>query len=287
MLDLRNTNLHELPAAILSLGNLVHLFTGSNVKYLDGIGKMQSLQTLKQIDIFLQSSNFFQELCQLKNLRKLRLKLGDDPTEVNKECMKVIASTIYELSTLSLDSLKIGSEDGIENDYSLDDSFLLEQWCPAPRSLRELIISQTILRIPDWVGSFINLQRLILIVKSDKQEDLYALGGLPTLSFLILCVKGEAESIGRLTVSGTSVFACLKVLFFYTDEHRMELVFVEGSMPKLEFLFISFSAAKTETLSYGVFISVLKTSPALGPFIVHFMALPRALIGLLRSQRLP
>ncbi|KQJ98061.1 hypothetical protein BRADI_3g34722v3 [Brachypodium distachyon] len=138
MLDIRDTNVRELPAAIVRLGNLVYLFIDSNVKYPDGIAKMQALQTLKRVGICLQSSNFLQELGQLKNLRKLRLVC--DPTEVKKKHLKAIASSIYELSTRSLDSLKIGTGE-TDDDGSFDGNFLLEQWCPATRSLRKLVIS--------------------------------------------------------------------------------------------------------------------------------------------------
>lgn len=267
MLDLRNTRVHELPAAIVRLGNLVHLFTGCDIKYPDGIAKMQALETLKQIGISLQSSSFFQELCQLENLRKLSLKLAYDPAEFTKKHMKVIASSICQLSTLSLDSLKIACDEDNqidfsldeiefslgELDFSLDDSFLLEQCCTTPHSLRKLQISVTILHVPDWVGSLVNLQQLLLCVKEVRQEDLCALGGLPTLSLLVLCIERGAEPTGMLTVSGADGFPCLKLFFFYIDEHGMDLMFVQGSMPKLEALFISFSAAKTESLSSGAF----------------------------------
>jgi disease resistance protein RPM1 len=252
----------ELPAAIIRLENLVHLFTDCDVKYPDGMAKMQALQTLKQIGTSLQSSNFFQELSQLKNLRKLRLEFDYDPTEVIKKHMKVITSSICQLSILSLDSLRIGREEDEETeiDLSLDDNFLLQQWCPAPRSLRELEICLIILYVPDWVGPLVNLQRLFLWVKKARQEDLFTLGGLPILSSLVIGVEGEVESSRMLTVSGANGFPCLKSFFFSAYELGVELMFLEGSMPKLEFLSIYFNAVNT---SSGAFELGIQNLPCL------------------------
>lgn len=81
--------------------------------------------------------------------------------------------------------------------------------------------------------------------------------------FLLLVVKGEAESAGKLTVSGTDGFPCLSGFCMGADEHGVELRFVEGSMPKLEFLYICFNAARRESQTSGAFYFGIENLPCL------------------------
>uniref|UniRef100_A0A3B6PTD9 Sr13 n=1 Tax=Triticum aestivum TaxID=4565 RepID=A0A3B6PTD9_WHEAT len=94
MLDIRRTKVSELPASIANLGKLAHLLlssdTGTNVKFPDGIAKMQALEALHSVNTCNQSYNFLQGLGELKNLRKL----GINYRGVAQEDKEVIASSL-------------------------------------------------------------------------------------------------------------------------------------------------------------------------------------------------
>ncbi|VAI42870.1 unnamed protein product [Triticum turgidum subsp. durum] len=102
MLDLTATGVSELPSSIVNLEKLVHLLIGEFVKFPEGgIGKMQALETLKQVRAFKQPIQFLQDFGKLQNLWKLNIDLTNDQedTEDTKECMKAIASSLYEQSS--------------------------------------------------------------------------------------------------------------------------------------------------------------------------------------------
>lgn len=165
MLDLRDTNVRELPATIVHLGSLVHLLVDNCVTFPDGVSKMQSLEMLKRVRAFKQSSNFLQELGQLKNLRKLYFDLLDVPVRAVKECCKneIAHQSLRNLGTQNLRSVTIWN----------GGSFLLEPWCPPPLSLKKLMTWRSAVpEVPAWVGSLINLQKLRLEVKILGPEDL-------------------------------------------------------------------------------------------------------------------
>ncbi|CAM0907318.1 unnamed protein product [Alopecurus aequalis] len=233
MLDLRGTDVRELPADIASLGKLAHLLIDNHVKLPDGLGKMQALEMLEQVGTFEQSFNCLQQLGQLKNLRKLHLDFQDyDDTEVKKECMKAIVSSLCTLATHNLCSLTIVN----------DDNFLLKTWFPTPVKLQILLTWwSNIPEVPKWLGSLVNLQQLRLEVVGIRQEDLSILGSLPAL--LTLFLEAVSPHTRKLRVSDEG-FRCLKQFSYYQPSNPTELMFRPGSMPKLETLDIHFYASR-------------------------------------------
>ncbi|VAI54529.1 unnamed protein product [Triticum turgidum subsp. durum] len=208
MLDLTATGVSKLPSSIVNLENLVHLLIGEFVEFPEGgIGKMQALETLKQVRAFKQPIQFLQDFGKLQNLWKLNIDLtnNQEDTEDTKECMKAIASSLYELGTHNLRSLTI---------WNCDYSLLMEEWCPTPVGLQKLTTWQsTFPRVPDWMGSLVNLQQLRFDLERISYEDLCILGGLPALLTLSLPGLG------------------------------IKMMFEAGSMPKLEKLRIDFTPA--------------------------------------------
>jgi len=122
MLDIRHTNVFDLPASIVNLGKLAHLFVSGHVRFPDGIAKMQTLETLKRVPA-LQSYNFLQELGRLKNLRKLHFY----HMYVAQEHKEVIVSSLRNLCTRNLCSLTITMLSD-----KLSDNFLLNTWHTSP-----------------------------------------------------------------------------------------------------------------------------------------------------------
>ncbi|KAI4979414.1 hypothetical protein ZWY2020_016167 [Hordeum vulgare] len=242
MLDLTATGVSKLPSSIVNLEKLAHLLIGEFVKFPEGgIEKMQALETLKQVRAFKQPLQFLQDFGKLQNLWKLNIDLtnNQEDSEETKECMKAIASSLYELGTHNLRSLTI---------WNCDYSLLLEEWCPTPVGLQKLITwSSTFPRVPDWMGSLVNLQQLRLDLERVRYEDLCILGGLPAL--LTLQIVGKEMSEGKLTVNGDMGFPMLRD-FTYSKYPGLgiEIMFEAGSMPKLEKLNIDFTPATNEYL---------------------------------------
>nr|QZA87369.1 stem rust resistance protein CC-NB-LRR [x Triticosecale sp. Coorong] len=236
MLDIRHTWVSELPASIANLGKLAHLLlssnTGTNVKFPDGIAKMQSLEALHSVNTCNQSYNFLQGLGQLKNLRKL----GINYRGVAHEDKEVIASSLGKLCTQNLCSLTMWND---------DDDFLLNTWCTSPPlNLRKLVIWGCIFpKVPHWVGSLVNLQKLHLEVgRGTRHEDICILGALPALFTLGLRGSEKQPSCEnrRLAVSGEAGFRCLRKFKYWRWGDWMDLMFTAKCMPRLEKLKIIF-----------------------------------------------
>ncbi|VAI54590.1 hypothetical protein VPH35_109237 [Triticum aestivum] len=235
MLDIRSTKVKDLPACIVNLQKLAHLLVNQGVRFPVGITKMQALETLKWCAW--QSYIFWQELGQLKNLRKL--DLNHDGAQEHKE---VIASSLHNLCTQNLCSLTIWND---------NDSILLNTLCTSPSlNIQKLSTRSCVLpKVPDWVGYLVNLQKLRLQVKRIRHEDLCILGALPSL--LILCLEnkenGENESLDRrLAVSREAGFRCLRVFTYFVEGDRMDLIFASRCMPKLEKLKTVFLGSFTD-----------------------------------------
>ncbi|CAM0953265.1 unnamed protein product [Alopecurus aequalis] len=270
-IDIRDTYVHRLPKSFVGLKKMAHLYTSTELEFPEGIVSMQALETLDTVRLNRQSlrgSTFLQELGELKNLRKLVLQFDNShDLELDEIGMKAVASSLYKHCARNLHSLTI------EDDDLRGDGFLLEPWCLALLSLRELnIVGQPITRVPDWVGSAVNLQQIVLRVMKIRQEDLSVFGGLPSLLVLALDINGIAKPEDRLTVGGADGFQCL-TNFYYSVEDGLNLMFAEGSMPKLEKLQIGFNAAKTESLTGGCFNFGMENLTCLSN--VHYWAWPK------------
>ncbi|XBH81874.1 hypothetical protein VPH35_107379 [Triticum aestivum] len=241
MLNLRNNAMEELPASIVNLRKLTHLLVDFDVKFPDGIAKMQALETLKHVSIYKQPLDFQWGLGQLKNLRNLRLfghvEFG---TEVMEECHKAILSSLHKLGTQNLRSLIIS-----DDCYNM---CLLQE----PLSLEKLIeCSLEVPQVPTWVSSLRNVQQLCLHVERVEQNDLCILGALPTL--LILHLSEEEDSKEKLTVGGAVGFQFLRIFIYIASSHPVDLKFVAGFMPKLETLVLmSLRVLEGDSLDFGI-----------------------------------
>ncbi|XP_073358375.1 disease resistance protein RGA5-like [Aegilops tauschii subsp. strangulata] len=235
ILNIRHTEVYDLPVGIVDLGKLAHLLVNPGIKFLDGIAKMRALESLKMVYADKQSRNFLQELGQLKNMRKLHLSHMDFAHEHNE----IVASSLVKLCAHNLCSLTA---------CNIDHKILLNRWCTSPPlNLQKLVIADCILpKVPDWVRPLVNLQKLRLEVESISPEDLCILGALPalvTLSFL----RGREGQFSfedtMLAVGSETGFRCLKTFTYVAQGDKMDLMFTAGCMSKLENLEIIFHGA--------------------------------------------
>lgn len=244
-LDLRVTHIKKLPSSIVHLARLVNLLSSSGVHLPDGFRNMQALQRLEDITVWSQIPNFTQELCQLTNLRTLRVW-----TDV---FTKDLASSLCTLATGSLNSLTIGT-----NEESIN--FVMEPWNPTPVSLKLLeILGIQLPRVPRWISSLDNLQHLGLNVDRLGPADVGLLGTLNALSSLRLWVMIEVadrlscQETQRVKISGAHGFPSLRMFQVGSINCGFGLLFEAGAMPKLQELNLEFSRDKTGSLTNGEF----------------------------------
>ncbi|XP_037449169.1 disease resistance protein RGA5-like [Triticum dicoccoides] len=248
VLDLRWTHVEELPASIVNLRKLSHLLVDDDVKFPEGIAKMQALDTLEDVRVSIQPFDFPSGLGQLMNLRNLQLDLNlrvdsdtEDTNMVREEHNKAIVSSLCKLGTQNLRSLTIGDRSGLLHEESL---------CLPTLEYLYFWFS-TLPQVPTWVGSLRNLQRLCLRVEGLKQDDLCTLGALPSL--LILHLEEKIESNGKLRISGEVGFRFLKIFIYCGCFEPIDLMFGTGSMPKLEKLELNqFRMVEANSLDFGI-----------------------------------
>ncbi|KAF7087120.1 hypothetical protein CFC21_090339 [Triticum aestivum] len=245
VLNLRGTSVCELPASIVNLKRLVHLLLNPDVTLPCGISKLQALEKLKLVGVYSQSFNFLQQFEQQQYLKVLALDFEDynsaDRENAENECKKtIIVASLTNLGNL----LSLTVWDVPE--------FVRESLCPIPLSLQKLkVLRSSILHVPNWVGSLVNLQELRLDLVRAEQEDLYILGGLPVLRCLILRIDGREirnTSLTRVIVCGEVGFPCLRVFNYYSRYVVMNLTFAAGAMPMVDDLSIAFHPENTESL---------------------------------------
>uniref|UniRef100_A0ACD5TAY9 Uncharacterized protein n=1 Tax=Avena sativa TaxID=4498 RepID=A0ACD5TAY9_AVESA len=248
MMHIRDTYVRELPASIVDLRKLSHLFVDEIVKFPDGIAKMQALESLELVDVSIQPLDFLWGLVgKLNNLRNLNLLhcevdgvTNRDTYMAQEESNKAIISSLCKLSTHNLRSLTIMKGSNL----------LQEPLCML--TLEKLIIMYSpVPRVPKWVSSLMNLQQIHLEVELVEQDDLYILGALPSL--LILHLKGQTKSNGRLRICGETGFQFLRIFIYDTNYGLLDLKFAAGSMRKLEKIEIVYLCiVEANSLDFGI-----------------------------------
>lgn len=117
----------------------------------------------------------------------------------------------------------------------------LDTWQPVPSRLRRFSIDRwcPINKIPNWVGSLINLEELVLYVNKIWQEDFELLGHMPALSSLTIYSNTALQ--GRIIISGfhsTKFFVLLQSCRVNLDA---------GSLLKLECLDVIMNVFNTKS----------------------------------------
>ncbi|KAM0858943.1 hypothetical protein ACQ4PT_047536 [Festuca glaucescens] len=238
----------EIPSAINQLKRLTRLVVSDDTILPDEIGGVKALQVLEGINVNMQSTNFVRQLGQLSNLKKLSISFINYYAGDNwKENQEEMVSTICRLGKANLHILHIKINEGADEIFE-------ESWCPAPHSLRELVIEVGIVsRVPRWIGSLVNLQKLVILMWDVGQEDVLILGGLPVLRHLCLTALTVGSKDERLKISRSHGFPSLSHFKIGGEECALGLNFEAGSIPKLQKLELEFDAEETLSLTNGNF----------------------------------
>uniref|UniRef100_A0A0A9FM52 AAA+ ATPase domain-containing protein n=1 Tax=Arundo donax TaxID=35708 RepID=A0A0A9FM52_ARUDO len=244
-LDVRGIVIKELPAAIMKLQRLAHLYVRWDTKFPDGmIGRMHSLEELRQYGVrSYKEGRSLQEFSKLTKLRTLKIRWIFCSGKRQAEGIHGHVGTL--LSSCNIHNLYITDASAGFYVYPLS----LDSWHPsAPCGLRQLCFKRCpIYKVPNWIGSLENLGVLKLQMFCVRPEDVEILGAIPSLVFLKLGAFGGTN--GRIIVHGSNKYRSLK--YFSLDIHRCGtlLEFRAGSMPKLEHVKLSFSLHKMECLN--------------------------------------
>uniref|UniRef100_A0A0E0R942 Jacalin-type lectin domain-containing protein n=1 Tax=Oryza rufipogon TaxID=4529 RepID=A0A0E0R942_ORYRU len=255
-LDIKQTRIKELPSTVVHLTQLMCLMVDTWTKLPNGIGNMECLEQLSEIDTSMYPS-LMKELSDLPKLRVLELLLST--WEKSKEkpfldcfsCMKKLESLHIFAPHISLDFM-------LNVDWTLQE---LKKFtvCICPKSedifnLSPLSVWEEfspLSTLPKWINSSLtNLSYLSIIVKILRQEDLGVLGDLPALCSLDLQVIDVAdEMLVILSHSGgnghaRSAFQCLSNFNFTSP--AMVLAFRHGAMQRLQILSFRFQLKKTK-----------------------------------------
>uniref|UniRef100_J3NE83 Uncharacterized protein n=1 Tax=Oryza brachyantha TaxID=4533 RepID=J3NE83_ORYBR len=236
-LDLRWTQIKKLLASIIRLQRLVCLRLNS-LELPEGIGNMQTLQELSEIEISHNTSVY--SLQELGNLNKLRIlglnwSISDSKCDMKTYAYNLVMS-LCKLGMLNLRSIQIQSY------HSLSLDFLLDSWFPPPRLLQkfEMSINYYFPRIPKWIFSLDYLNYLDININPVDEETFQILGDLPSLIFLWISSR-VATPKERLIITHNG-FQCLKEFYLTCWESGTGLMFESGAMPKLEKLRFPFNA---------------------------------------------
>lgn len=230
LLDLKESSVKELTESVFLLRHLKCLCVNSRTKISTGIGKMESLEELGEINISKQE--LLEELCNLTKLRVLRMSIWSWDESFSEALFGYLRSLV--VNEQNMQSLAIRTTCSL---HSLDKlNAVTEQ---APFRLKKLEISQsTFNTVPTWISSLQYLTSLSIEVYKLSQKEIDMLGNLKILA-LSLTLKHAPEGW-----FGSDGFRKLASFHFLCN--AMGKIFGPGSMPKLERLKLSFQASRTK-----------------------------------------
>ncbi|CAD6257479.1 unnamed protein product [Miscanthus lutarioriparius] len=232
-LDLRGCRLENLPASIMLLQKLVHLFVHHSVHLPDEIRNLQALEELSMINLDIQSVEFIQGLGDLTNLKFLEIiwscstELHD--TKDHKEaCISTLSRLLRHLRELIVS----------KSDPDATCSFMASCVPTLPPLQRLALDTHNLNRVGPQISSLVNLSRLYIEVYGEAgKEGINILASLPML--LSLSVEFNDEEDGdssilyaRHAISGQGFQRLVKLNLCYCREAALK--FEPGAMPKLQ-----------------------------------------------------
>uniref|UniRef100_J3N8Q8 Jacalin-type lectin domain-containing protein n=1 Tax=Oryza brachyantha TaxID=4533 RepID=J3N8Q8_ORYBR len=276
-LDIKQTRIKELPETVVHLTELMCLLIDTKTRLPNGIGNMQCLDHLSEIDISMYPSL----MKELSNLHKLRvLELSPSTWEKSKETTFLdCLGYMKKLETLSIFAPGVSLDFMFNVDWALHE---LQKFTVSvhrkskdifnlgPSSVWEKF--SPLSHLPRWINlSLKKLSYLSIIVKTLRQEDLKVLGDLPSLYSLDLHVIDSLEE--RLVIIGHSGANDQAIAFKYLAKFKftspaMVLVFKHGAMQRLQLLSFLFQLKATKAF-HGDFDMGLKNLTSLKA--VNFM----------------
>jgi disease resistance protein RPM1 len=268
-LDLKHTQISELPVGILKLRKLRHLLVYRyeidsddriHTKYgfqpPPQIGSLQSLQKLCFVEAN-QGGDLLLELGRLNQLRRLGI------VRFRKEHGKALCSSVTKLTDLR--ALSITS---ITDSEFID----LEYLSNPPRFLQRLYLTGRLQSLPEWLHSSDSLVKLVLKWSRLSDDPLLSLQHLPNLVHLELVQVYD----GEMLCFQAKGFQRLKFLGINKLESLRVITVQQGAMPCLEKLIVQ-SCKELKRVPSGIeHLTTLK--------VLEFFNMPKELIMTLQPS---
>ncbi|XP_044417640.1 disease resistance protein RGA5 isoform X2 [Triticum aestivum] len=211
----------SVPSNVVHLPRLLHLRIEHDRGLPDGIGKMKYLRSLDGFNLSVNSLDNFIGLGELTNIRDLTLT-GNMVRHTDVLCSSLRKLCSLEFLYICTD----GCMDGLSPPCSLQ--ILATSWLPWGCWFS---------RVPNWMRELHNLRVLRFKVDELLTEDVDIVGGLPSLTDLILYVRRPRKEM--IAINGTGAFPVLK-RFGLTISSPSCLTFQSGAMPMLQGLYLTF-----------------------------------------------
>jgi len=245
-LDIRGTKVQELPKSIVQLRMLAHLLC-DKIRFPKGIGEMEALSCLSQVDIIQSNIIVVKELGNLPKLRELVLCWVSEIESNNTLTNEHLAVSLYRLD--KLESLYIhGSDCSVE---------FLDCLRYPLRQLRMIQLNKCcyLNRIPERFSELLpSLAYLCIDIKEVKNEDLRLLSELPSL--IQLSLSSKAMPTEKLVISSKGFPVLQK---FHLHSAKEDLKFEPQAMQNLEELVLSFQVLPEDfSISIGQFTCLKK-----------------------------
>jgi disease resistance protein RPM1 len=231
-LDLKESSVKELTESVFLLRHLKCLWVNGRTKISTGIGKLESLEELGDINI--SKKELLEELCNLTRLRVLRMSIWSWDESYSEALFGYLHSLLVNKSNMQI--LAIMTTCSL---HSLDK--LNAEPAQAPLGLQKLEISQSAFNtVPRWISSFrYSLRSLSVEVYKLSQEIIDMLGELVIIRALSLTSKHAPDGW-----FGAESMPSLGSFHFVSN--AMGKIFGPGSMRHLERLKLSFQASRTK-----------------------------------------
>jgi disease resistance protein RPM1 len=224
-LNLRGTEIEELPSSIVGLRQLMFLFVDESTRLPNGLRCLQSLEQLSWARV--DSAEVAEELGHMKQLTRLVVKLkSDNEYRLNKSLCTALVVSIGKLLKIKALSVYTG---GVVAD--LDGSVAVSLGSLRTMSLREISM------LPAWINpeSLGHLSHLYIIVAQLRREDIQVLGMLPALRHLDVFVFGDhIQPLERSFVVSPGAFPVMITCDFCGNFSMVPSMFPQGVMPRLE-----------------------------------------------------
>ncbi|XP_052135677.1 disease resistance protein PIK6-NP-like [Oryza glaberrima] len=254
-LDIKQTRIKELPSTVVHLTQLMRLMVDTWTKLPNGIGNMECLEQLSEIDTSMYPSLMI-ELSDLLNLRVLEILISTWEQNKEEQFLDCLGS-MKKLQIVHIFAPNISLDFMLNKDWTLHE---LQKLTVGVRRESEDIFKLNPLSgwaefspfsiLPRWINSSLtNLSYLSIIVKILQQKDLGVLGDLPALCSLYLSVTGALKErlmiIGHSRGNGQAIaFQCLANFNFTSP--AMMIVFRNGAMQRLQMLSFCFQLKETK-----------------------------------------
>ncbi|TQD76268.1 hypothetical protein C1H46_038216 [Malus baccata] len=228
-LDLKQSLVYEIPAKINKLVKLRHLLayyrdynmefcmnTERGVRIHEGIGCLQALQKLYQVEANHRGIKLIKELGKFRQMRKLGLK------NLKSKDGRDLCASIEKMNHLESLDLSAISEDEV-----LD----LESISTPPEFIRSLYLRGRLEQLPSWISNLQHLVKLVIFWSRFRDSPLKALQNLPNLLDLRLGQMGYDGGQLHFEEGG---FQKLRYLGLRDMEGLNSLIIDKGVMPVLQ-----------------------------------------------------